>query len=210
MRRKDRSMTDTQVKVAIVTGASGGIGHAVALRLARDGFRAVLSYAGNAAKAEAAAAEIKAAGGHAFTVQADVADAAAVERMFLETLGAFGRIDVVVNSAGIMPMGPIAEGSLEAFDRVIAANLRGSFIVMAQAAKHVAKGGRIILFSSSVIAKSFPGYGPYIDSKAGMEGLVPVLATELQGREITVKAVAPGPWPMDPFMKGQTQSMHAQ
>ena len=106
----------------------------MALRLARDGFRAVLSYAGNAAKAEAAAAEIKAAGGHAFTVQANVADAAAVERMFLETLGAFGRIDVVVNSAGIMPMGPIAEGSLEAFDRVIAANLRGSFIVMAQAA----------------------------------------------------------------------------
>src|SRR5438876_5005306 len=159
-RRKDRSMTDTQVKVAIVTGASGGIGRAVALRLARDGFRVVLNYAGNAGHAEAAAAEIKAAGGHAFAVQADVADAAAVERLFQETLGAFGRIDVVVNSAGIMPMGPIAEGSLEAFDRVIATNLRGSFIVMAQAAKHVAKGGRIIMFSSSVIAKSFPNYGP--------------------------------------------------
>src|SRR5207237_9045898 len=184
MRRKDRSMTDTQVKVAIVTGASGGIGRAVALRLARDGFRVVLNEAGNAGHAEAAAAEIKAAGGHAFTVQANVADAAAVERMFLETLGAFGRIDVVVNSAGIMPMGPIAEGSLEAFDRVIATNLRGSFIVMAQAAKHVAKGGRIIVFSSSVIAKSFPNYGPYIASKAGVEGLLPVLANELPGRGI--------------------------
>src|SRR5437763_1545663 len=159
MRRKDRSMTDTQVKVAIVTGASGGIGRAVALRLARDGFRVVLNYAGNAGHAEAAAAEIKAAGGHAFAVQADVADAAAVERLFQETLGAFGRIDVVVNSAGIMPMGPIAEGSLEAFDQVIATNLRGSFVVMAQAAKHVGKDGRIIMFSSSVIAKSFPGYG---------------------------------------------------
>ena len=182
----------------------------MALRLARDGFRAVLSYAGNAAKAEAAAAEIKAAGGHAFTVQADVADAAAVERMFLETLGAFGRIDVVVNSAGIMPMGPIAEGSLEAFDRVIAANLRGSFIVMAQAAKHVAKGGRIILFSSSVIAKSFPGYGPYIASKAGVEGLVPVLANELRGREITVNAVAPGPVSTELFLKGKTEAQIEQ
>ena len=203
-------MTDTQVKVAIVTGASGGIGRAVALRLARDGFRVVLNYAGNAGHAEAAAAEIKAAGGHAFAVQADVADAAAVERLFQETLGAFGRIDVVVNSAGIMPMGPIAEGSLEAFDRVIATNLRGSFVVMALAAKHVGKGGRIIMFSSSVIAKSFPGYGPYIASKAGVEGLVPVLANELRGREITVNAVAPGPVSTELFLKGKTEAQIEQ
>jgi 3-oxoacyl-[acyl-carrier protein] reductase len=138
-------------------------------------------------------AEIKAGDGHAFAVRADVADAAEVERLFQETLGAFGRIDVVVNCAGIMPMGPIADASLEAFDRVIATNLRGSFIVLAQAAQHVAQGGRIIMFSSSVVAKSFPGYGPYIASKAGVEGLVHVLANELRGREITVNAVAPGP-----------------
>jgi 3-oxoacyl-[acyl-carrier protein] reductase len=203
-------MTDTQGKVAVVTGASGGIGRAVALRLARDGFRVVLNYAGNAATAEAAVAEIKAADGHAFAVQADVADAAAVERLFQETLGAFGRIDVVVNSAGIMPMGPIAEGSLEAFDRVIATNLRGSFSVMAQAAKHVSKGGRIIMFSSSVIAKSFPNYGPYIASKAGVEGLVPVLANELRGREITVNAVAPGPVSTELFLKGKTEAQIEQ
>src|SRR5437867_9065993 len=134
-------MIDTQVKVALVTGASGGIGRAVALRLARDGFWVVLNYAGNAETAETAVAEVKAADGHAFAVKADVADAAAVERLFQETLGAFGRIDVVVNCAGIMPIGPIADGSLEAFDRVIATNLRGSFIVLAQAAQHVAQGG---------------------------------------------------------------------
>jgi len=203
-------MTDTQVKVAVVTGASGGIGRAVALRLARDGFRVVLNYAGNAGQAEAAVAKIKAADGHAFAVQADVADAAAVERLFQETLGAFGQIDVVVNSAGIMPMGPITEGSLDAFDRVIATNLRGSFIVMGQAAKHVSKGGRIIMFSSSVIAKSFPGYGPYIASKAGVEGLVQVLANELRGREITVNAVAPGPVATELFLKGKTEAQIEQ
>jgi 3-oxoacyl-[acyl-carrier protein] reductase len=199
-------MTDTQVKVAIVTGASGGIGRAVALRLARDGFAVVLNYAGNAGKAEEAVAEIKTADGHAFAVRADVADPAAVEGLFRQTLGAFGRIDVVVNSAGIMPMGPIAGGSLEAFDRVIATNLRGTFIVMGQAAKHVSKGGRIIAFSSSAIAKSFPGYGPYIASKAGVEGLVRVLANELRGREITVNAVAPGPVSTELFLKGKTEA----
>src|SRR5437899_941907 len=192
VRRKDRSMTDTQVKVALVTGASGGIGRAVALRLARDGFWVVLNYAGNAETAETAVAEIKAADGHAFAVKADVADAAAVERLFQETLGAFGRIDVVVNCAGIMPIGPIADGSLEAFDRVIATNLRGSFIVLAQAAQHVAQGGRIIMFSSSVVAKSFLGYGPYIASKSGVERLVHVLPNELPGREHTGNAVATG------------------
>lgn len=193
-------------RVALVTGASGGLGRAVALRLARDGFRVVLNYAGNADKAETVGAEIKAAGGEAFTVRADVADATAVAQLFQDARGAFGRVDVVVNSAGIMPMGPVVESSLEAFDRVIATNLRGAFIVMTQAAKHVAKGGRIIMFSSSVVAKSLPGYGPYIASKAGVEGLVHVLANELRGREITVNAVAPGPVPTELFLKGKTEA----
>jgi 3-oxoacyl-[acyl-carrier protein] reductase len=117
---------------------------------------------------------------------------------------------VVVNCAGIMPMGPIADASLEAFDRVIATNLRGSFIVLAQAAQHVAQGGRIIMFSSSVVAKSFPGYGPYIASKAGVEGLVHVLANELRGREITVNAVAPGPVATELFLKGKSEAQVEQ
>jgi 3-oxoacyl-[acyl-carrier protein] reductase len=199
-------MTDTEGKVAVVTGASGGIGRAAALRLARDGFRVVLNYPGNAEKAETAVAEIKATQGHAFAVQADLSGAATVERLFGDTLGAFGRIDIVVNAAGVMPLGPIAMESLEAFDRVIATNLRGSFIVMGQAAKHVCRGGRIIMFSSSVIARSFPGYGPYIASKAGVEGLVRVLANELRGREITVNAVAPGPVATELFLKGKTEA----
>jgi 3-oxoacyl-[acyl-carrier protein] reductase len=133
-------MTDTHVKAAIVTGASGGIGRAVSLRLAGDGFAVVVNYAGNEAKADEVVTEIKTAGGRAITIQADVANAADVERLLRNTLGAFGRIDVVVNCAGIMPLGPIADGNLEVFDRVIATNLRGAFILMGQAAKHVSEG----------------------------------------------------------------------
>jgi 3-oxoacyl-[acyl-carrier protein] reductase len=193
-------------KVAIVTGASGGIGRAVANRLARDGFTIAVHYAGNPAKAEATVIEIKSKGGRAIAIQADVAKSADVENLFQQTREAFGQVDVVVHSAGIMPMLPISGGDVETFDKVIATNLRGTFLVLGQAAQHVPSGGRIIAFSSSVIAKSFPNYGPYIASKAGVEGLVRVLANELRGRNITVNAVAPGPIPTELFLKGKTQA----
>jgi len=190
-----------------VTGASGGIGRAVARRLARDGFATVVSYVGQEAAANDTVAEIMAAGGRAIAVQADVARAADVERLFTQALEAFGRIDVVVHSAGIMTLSPIADGDLAAFDRVIATNLRGTFVVLGQAARHVAAGGRIIALSSSVIAKAFPTYGAYIASKAGVEGLVHVLANELRGRDITVNAVAPGPVETDLFLAGKTEEL---
>lgn len=152
-------------------------------------------------------AEITAAGGQAIAVQADVAQAADVARLFTEALDAFGRIDVVVNSAGIMTLSPIADGDLAAFDRVIATNLRGAFVVLGQAARHVSDGGRIIALSSSVIAKAFPTYGAYIASKAGVEGLVHVLANELRGRGITVNAVAPGPVATDMFLTGKSAEL---
>ncbi len=193
-------------KVAIVTGASGGIGRAVATRLAHDGFAIVAHYSGNAEKAEKAVADIKAARGQAIAVQADVADAADVEHLFKQTLDTFGRIDVVVHCAAIMPLLRIDEGDLEIFDRVIGTNLRGTFVVLKQAALHVSAGGRVIAFSSSVIAKAFPTYGPYIASKAGVEGLIHVLANELRGRNISVNAVAPGPVATDLFTKGKTDA----
>ena len=199
-------MTQTTAKSAIVTGASGGIGRAVALRLAKDGFSVAVNYAGNTAKAEEAVAAIRAGGGQAIAAQADVADAKDVESLFKEVLNAFGRIDVVANCAGIMPLTPIADGNTDLFDKVIAANLRGTFLVLSQAARHVSSGGRIIAFSSSVIAMSFPNYGPYIASKAGVEGLVRVLANELRGRNITVNAVAPGPVPTELFLKGKSDT----
>jgi len=203
-------MTDSSTKTALITGASGGIGRAVALRLARDGFAVVVNYAGNAAKAEGVVNEITSAGGQAIAVQADVANAGDVERLFKKTLHTFGRIDVVVNSAGIMPLGRIADGDIEMFDKVIATNLRGAFLVLRQAAQHVDEGGRIIALSSSVLAKSYPTYGAYIASKAGVEGLVHVLNNELRGRKVTVNAVAPGPVATDLFLKDKTQAQIEQ
>jgi 3-oxoacyl-[acyl-carrier protein] reductase len=196
-------------KSAIVTGASRGIGRAVATRLASDGFAVAVNYAGSAIKAEEVVAEIKAAapGVQAFAVQADVANAADVERLFKEAVDTFGGgLNVVVNCAGIMPLSPIAGGDLELFDKVIATNLRGTFVVLGQAARQISSGGRIIAFSSSVIAKAFPTYGPYIASKAGVEGLVRVLANELRGRNITVNVVAPGPVATELFLTGKADA----
>ena len=193
-------------KMALVTGASGGIGRVVAKRLASDGLAVAVHYAGNPAKAETVVAEIKGARGKAFAVQADVAKPVDVERLFKQTLDAFGTVDVVVHSAGIMLLLPIAGGDVETFDKVIATNLRGTFLLLAQAAQHVSSGGRIVAFSSSVIAKAFPTYGPYIASKAGVEGLVRVLANELRGRNITVNAVAPGQVETDLFLKGKSDA----
>ena len=121
-------MTQYASKGVIVTGASRGIGRAVATRLARDGFAVTVNYAGNATKAEEVVTEIKVAGGQAIAVQADVANAADVQRLFKEAVDAFDRINVVVNCAGIMSYSPIDRGDMDVFDKVITTNLRGTFV----------------------------------------------------------------------------------
>ena len=153
----------------------------------------VVHYAGSSEKADEAVKNIETAGGRAIAVKADISSGAEVKQLFAQAASTFGKVQVVVNSAGIMPLAPIAAGDMDAFDKVIATNLRGSFLVMSEAANHLTDGGRIITFSSSVVAKNFPAYGAYIASKEGVEGLTRVLANELGQRKITVNAVAPGP-----------------
>jgi len=194
---------------AIVTGASGGIGRGIARRLADDGFSVVAHYVGNPAKAEETVKDIVAAGGKAIAVGADISKVDEVAQLFAKAKSAFGEIDVVVNSAGIMLLAPIQKGDVDNFDKVIAINLRGSYLVMSAAANHVADGGRIIVFSSSVLGKNFPSYGAYIASKAGVEGLTRVLANELGPRRITVNAVAPGPVATELFLNGKSDELIA-
>ena len=197
-------------KIAIVTGASRGIGRSIAKRLAADGFAVVVNYAGSSDQAQEVVNEIRSADGEASAIKADVSNPEDVRQLFEETIQKFGRVDVVVNNAGIMSLSPIAKGDVETFDKVIATNLRGTFLVFSQAAQHVAEGGRIIAFSSSVVAMGLPTYGPYIASKAGVEGLVHVLAKELRGHKITVNAIAPGPIATELFLNGKTEEQIKQ
>lgn len=192
-------------KAAIVTGASRGIGKEIALRLADDGFAIAISYARNQQQAEATVGEIHAKGGAAIAVQGDVAEAGDVDELFASTYQAFGRLDAVVNSAGVMALVPINTANLAAFDSMMTTNLRGTFLVLAKAAELLGDGGRVVVLSTSVITKATPGYGPYIATKAAVEGLVHVLANELRGRNITVNAVAPGPVATEMFFNGKTE-----
>jgi 3-oxoacyl-[acyl-carrier protein] reductase len=190
-------------KVALVTGASRGIGAAVAERLAKEGFTVVINYAGSQAPAEALVRKIEAAGGNALAAQGDVSSAAAVMRMFDAAEAAFGGVDVLVNNAGIMTLATLAQSDDELFDRQIAVNLKGSFNTMREAARRLRDGGRIINFSSSVVALLQPTYGVYAATKAAIEAMTSVLAKEMRGRGITVNAVAPGPTATNLFLDGK-------
>ncbi len=200
-------MSANKDKVAIVTGASRGIGAAVAGRLAGDGFTVVINYAGDAAAAEALARDIDAAGGRALVAQADVGNPVAVRQLFDAAEAAFGGVDVLVNNAGIMQLATFAEADDTLFDRHIAVNLKGSFNTMREAATRLRAGGRIINVSSSVVGLLQPGYGVYAATKAGVEAMTGVLAKELRGRGITVNAVAPGPTATGLFLDGKSPEL---
>ncbi len=194
-------------KVAIVTGASRGIGAAIAARLGKEGCHVVVNYAGNAKAAEAVIGTIEGAGGRALAVQGDVSDVAAVARMFDAAEKTFGGIDIVVNSAGVLMLGPIAENSDELFDRQFAVNVKGTFNGLREAARRMRAGGRIINFSTSVVGTKLENYAVYAATKAAVELMTAILAKELRGRGITVNAVAPGPTATDMFLTGKSPEL---
>jgi 3-oxoacyl-[acyl-carrier protein] reductase len=194
-------------KVALVTGASRGIGAAIAQRLANDGFTVIVNYAESAAPAEALVRTIEQAGGRALAAKADVSNAADVRRLFDAAQTAFGGVDVLVNNAGIMSLATVANADDASFDRQIAVNLKGTFNTLREAATRLRAGGRIINFSSSVVALLQPTYAVYAATKAGVEAMTSVFAKELRGRDITVNAVAPGPTATDLFLNGKPQEV---
>jgi 3-oxoacyl-[acyl-carrier protein] reductase len=199
--KKDKS------KVAIVTGASRGIGAAIATRLANDGFTVVINYAGSAAEADGLVEKIEVKGGRVMSAQADVSDPAAVARMFDTAQAAFGGIDVLVNNAGVMKLATVAESDDALFDRQVSINLKGTFNTLREAAKRLREGGRIVNLSSSVVGLYQPTYAAYAATKAGVEAMTHVLSKELRGRNITVNAIAPGPTATALFLDGKPQTV---
>jgi 3-oxoacyl-[acyl-carrier protein] reductase len=200
-------MTNETSKVAIVTGASRGIGAAVAERLAGDGFTVVVNYSGDAKSAETLVRKIESKGGRAITAKADVSDPNAVRGMFDATEAAFGGVDVLVNNAGIMELAKIADSDDALFDQQVAVNLKGTFNTLREAAKRLRDGGRIVNFSTSVVGTKLETYGVYIATKAAVEMLSAVLSKEMRGRSITVNAVAPGPTATDLFLNGKSPEL---
>jgi len=200
-------MVNTSNKVAIVTGASRGIGAAVAERLAKDGFAMIVNYSGDAKPADALVKKIEGSGGHALAVKADVSDPAAVRAMFDQAEAMFGGVDVLINNAGIMKLAKLTDSDDALFDQQIAINLKGSFNAMREAAKRLRDGGRIVNFSTSVVGTKLETYGVYAATKSAVETMTAILAKELRGRNITVNAVAPGPVATDLFLTGKSQEL---
>jgi 3-oxoacyl-[acyl-carrier protein] reductase len=200
-------MSKQNQQVALVTGASRGIGAAIAQRLARDGFTVIVNYTESAAPAEALVRAIQQAGGQALAAKADVSSPTDVRRLFDAAETAFGGVDVLVNNAGIMNLANIADADDASFDRQIAVNLKGTFNTLREAATRLRSGGRIVNFSSSVVALLQPGYAVYAATKAGVEAMTSVFAKELRGRHITVNAIAPGPTATDLFLKGKSEEL---
>ncbi|EUB97029.1 3-oxoacyl-(acyl-carrier-protein) reductase [Rhizobium sp. CF080] len=200
-------MTTNGQRVAIVTGASKGIGRAIALRLAKDGIAVVVNYATSRQAADEVVAEIEAGGGKAVAVQADVGSPTAAATLFDAAEQNFGGADILVNNAGVMRLAPLAEMDDEAFETLLAINLTGTFRGIREAGKRLRDGGRIINFSSSVVGAYGQAYGGYAATKAAVEAMTHVASKELGRRKITVNAVAPGPVETELFMTGKSDEL---
>lgn len=197
-------------KAAIVRGSSSGIGAAIATALAASGFSVIVNYAGNAAEADKVVGAIRAEGGQAFPVKADVSDSAQVTALFDAAEKEFGGVDILVNNAGRAVRKSLAELTDDEFHAVISTNFNGTFYGLREAARRLREGGRIINISMSFQGAPIPGYSVYTASKAAVEQLTVVAAKELGARHITVNALRPGPARTPLFLHGKSPELIKQ
>lgn len=197
-------MSNLSGKVAIVTGASRGIGREIAELLAKHGAKVVINFASNPAKAEEVVASIKENGGEAISIQADMSQVAQIEQLFQQTMAAYGQVDILVNNAGIMITKPLAAMTEEDFDKQYVINVKGPYFAIQQALKHMNKGGRIINFSTSVVGVMYPTYSAYASTKGAVEQITRQLTKELGPAGITINTVAPGPINTELFTAGKS------
>ncbi|NUU75995.1 SDR family oxidoreductase [Paenibacillus xylanilyticus] len=192
-------------KVAIVTGSSRGIGRSIAEQLAELGADVVINYANSPDKAEQVAEIARQKGVRAITIQADLARKNEVERLFSETINQLGKVDILINNAGIMKTTLLAEVTEEEFDEQFAINVKGTFFACQQALNYMEDKGRIVNFSTSVNGQMFPGYSVYAGTKGAVEQITRQLAKEFGSKQITINAVAPGPVNTELFTVGKTE-----
>ncbi|MCP1994659.1 SDR family oxidoreductase [Flavobacterium sp. HSC-61S13] len=200
-------MKDLSGKTAIVTGASKGIGAEVAIKLADEGAKVVVNFSGSKDAADGVVQKIKASGGEAVAIQADVSKTADVKRLFAMALDYFGRIDILVNNAGIMITKTIEQTTDEDFERQFNINVKGVFNTMREAATHLSDNGSIVNFSTSVNRIMLPGYGTYVATKAAVEQLTRVFSKEIGHRGINVNTVSPGPTNTELFTAGKSNEV---
>ncbi len=198
-------MKDLQNKVAIITGSSRGIGAEIARRLAAAGARVVINYVSRGEAAYSVHESIKASGGESLVVQADLRISTEVHRLFDETIEHFGRVDILINNAGVLLFKKFSEISDEDFDRVMDSNVNGVFYALREASTRLSDGGRVVTVSSTVTRMLLPKYGAYAASKGAIEQLTRVFAKEMGERGITANIVSPGPVNTELFTTGKTE-----
>jgi 3-oxoacyl-[acyl-carrier protein] reductase len=197
-------MSNLKDKVVLITGASKGIGAHMAKAFSTAGAKVVINYASSETAAQALLTDIETEGGQAIIVKADISKEAEVTALFDQALQAYGRIDVLVNNAGVMTTRTIKDSTEADFDQQFDINVKGTFFALKQAATKLADGGTVINFSSSTTKLMFPGYGIYSATKAAVEQMSRVFAKEI-GRGISVNAIAPGPTKTELFLNGKSE-----
>ncbi|KAG4069200.1 hypothetical protein HA402_012053 [Bradysia odoriphaga] len=203
-------MSTLKDKIILVTGSSRGIGATIALRLAAEGAKVIVNYAGGKEAAQQVVADIQQQGGDAIALQADVSNSSDVKALFDAAITHYGRIDVLVNNAGIMLTKLIKDTTDEEFTRQFDINVRGTFNTMREAATRLADNGSVINFSTSVNRIMLPGYGTYVATKSAVEQLTRVFSKEVGARGINVNSVSPGPTNTELFINGKSDEVIAR